>query len=259
MKIAISGKGGVGKTTLAGSLALAFAKQGKNVLTVDADPAYSLASSLGIPPKQANEITPLAMMKDFINERTESQTGTYGSFFKINPKVDDIPERFVVLHNGVRLLVLGTVEKGGGGCFCPENILLKTLITHLLLTEKDVVILDMEAGLEHLGRATTKAVDFLLVVIEPGQRSINVAKKIPELANQIGIQRIYFVGNKIATEEDKNVITSEIGEDKFLGFLPYDVKIKEADLHGKSPFELAGEEFITQIQNIIGKLIALTG
>lgn len=255
MKIAISGKGGVGKTTLAGSLALAFAKQGKNVLAVDADPASSLASSLGIDPKQAGKITPLAMMKDFINERTETQTGTYGSFFKINPKVDDIPERFVILHKGVRLLVLGTVEKGGGGCFCPENVLLKTLITHLLLTEQDIVILDMEAGLEHLGRATTRAVDFLIVVIEPGQRSIQVAKKIQDLAKQIGIKKIFLVGNKIANAEDKDVIINELeGEEHFLGFLPYDLNIKSADLHGTAPFEVAGDEFINQIQNIMNKL-----
>ena len=134
-------------------------------------------------------------------------------------------------------MVMGTVQKGGGGCVCPENVLVRTLVAHLLLRKGEVVILDMEAGIEHLGRATAQAVDKLIVVVEPGQRSLEVARKIRQLAGDIGLKNIGLVGNKVRGERDEEFLRSHMAAFPFLGFVPYDPRIVEADLAGKAPFE----------------------
>ncbi|RLA91529.1 MAG: carbon monoxide dehydrogenase, partial [Deltaproteobacteria bacterium] len=182
MKIAISGKGGVGKTTLAGALARYLAENGKRILAIDADADSNLASALGVPKDKLEGLTPIAEMNNLIEERTGAKKGSFGIFFKLNPKVDDLPERFSVDHKGVKLLILGSVPQAGGGCFCPENVLLKGLIRHLFLQRDDTVIVDMEAGLEHLGRGSTKGMDLFIVVVEPGQRSLQTARHIKKLA-----------------------------------------------------------------------------
>ena len=169
MKIAVSGKGGVGKTTLAGVMARILSARGFKVLSIDADPDSNLASAIGIEPEQLKGVKPLAQMTEFIKERTGAKKGSYGAYFKINPKVDDIPDRFSIAKDGIRLIVLGTIPQGGGGCFCPENVLLKSLLAHILVELDEYVILDMEAGLEHLGRGTTAYMDALIVVVEPGR------------------------------------------------------------------------------------------
>ena len=175
MKIAVTGKGGVGKTTLAGTIARILAADGYKVLAVDADPDANLASALGIAPDVARGIVPIADMKELIEERTGAKTGTMGGFFKINPRVDDIPDELSVPLDGIRLMVMGTVKEGAGGCVCPESVLLRSLVRHLLLRRKEAVILDMEAGIEHLGRGTASAVDAMIVVVEPGARSVRTA------------------------------------------------------------------------------------
>ncbi len=139
-------------------------------------------------------------MKEFIEERTGAKRGAYGSFFKLNPKVDDIPEKFSVSKDGIRLLVLGTIPQGGGGCFCGENVLLKSLLSHLFVERDEYVVVDMEAGLEHLGRGTTAYMDALIVVVEPGQRSMQTARQVKSLADDLGVKRVYIVGNKVVDE-----------------------------------------------------------
>jgi CO dehydrogenase maturation factor len=235
MKIAISGKGGVGKTTFASFLIRALADEGRRVLAIDADPDANLAQALGV--KNSGEIVPISQMKELVEERTGAKPGAIGQFFKMNPKVDDLPEKLSVEIDGIRVMVMGSVKTGGAGCVCPESILLKNLVRHIVLARDEAVVLDMEAGLEHMGRGTAMAVDRLVVVIEPGRRSIETAYQIRKLAGDIGIKRLSFVGNKIRSDEDKNFLLNQMPGFYFLGFVPYQNSIIEADLEGRPPFE----------------------
>lgn len=232
MKIAVSGKGGVGKTTLSSLLARYWARKGFRVLAVDADPDANLGSALGI---DTSGLTPIAKMEDLIYERTESRPGTVGGFFKMNPKVDDLPEALGREKDGVRLLVMGTVKKGGGGCICPESVLLKALISHLVLYEKDMVILDMEAGIEHLGRGTAQGVDCLLIVVEPGQRSIETADKVRQLTQDIGLRKIAAVGSKVRNEEQERFLRENLLNIPLIGIIPFSEEIATADLENRPP------------------------
>jgi CO dehydrogenase maturation factor len=232
MKVAISGKGGVGKTTLTALLAQVYAVAGRDVLAVDADPSPCLAGGLGFPEDLRARLSPIAEMDALIEERTGAKPGTVGGFFTINPRVDDIPERFSVLHRGVRLLEMGSVDFGGSGCICPESAMLKTLFTHLMFRKDEVLLLDMYAGVEHLGRATVDFVDAMVVVVEPTRRSLGTASQIKKLANDIGLTRLYLVGNKIRNDEETKFLEAETPGLPVLGFLPADLKVQEADRLG---------------------------
>ncbi len=232
MKLAITGKGGVGKTTLTALLAQAYAEQSRDVLAVDADPSPCLAGALGFPADLRARLHPIAEMDELIEERTGAKPGTVGGFFTLNPRVDDIPERFSVLHRGVRLLEMGSVDTGGSGCICPESAMLKTLFTHLLFRKDDVLLLDMYAGVEHLGRATVDFVDAMLVVVEPTRRSLGTAAQIKKLANDIGLIRLYLVGNKVRNDEEAKFLNAETPDLPLLGYLPADLKVQEADRLG---------------------------
>jgi CO dehydrogenase maturation factor len=235
MKIAISGKGGVGKTTLASLIIKNFSDRGNKVLAIDADPDANLAGALGIDHPEL--IVPISEMKELIEERTEAKTGTMGSFFKLNPHVSDLPEKLSVQKGNIRVMVMGGVKRGGGGCICPESVMLKTLITHLILARDEVVVLDMEAGIEHLGRGTASSVNKLIVVVEPGKRSIETAHQIKKLAQDLGLKNIVLVGNKVRNDQDKEFLLRQLPGFTFLGFLPYNDQIIEADLEGRAPFE----------------------
>jgi CO dehydrogenase maturation factor len=237
MKLAVSGKGGVGKTTFSSLLARTLSDQGKKVLAIDADPDANLAAALGI--ADADKVTPIAEMKELIFERTGAQPGTIGGFFKLNPKVDDIPDTLSVKLDNIKLMRLGSVKKGGAGCLCPESTLLKALVTHVVLGRDEVVIMDMEAGIEHLGRATAQAVDKLIVVVEPGRRSIDTAEHIRRLAAEIRLDQMAVVGNKIRSPKDEEFLRKHLPDFEFLGFLPYDDTLVEADLSGASPYDTA--------------------
>jgi len=237
MKLAISGKGGVGKTTLAALLAQAYADAGRQVLAVDADPSPCLAAALGFPSELRAGLRPIAEMEDLIYERTGAKPGTIGGFFTINPRVDDIPERFSAVHRGVRLLEMGAVQTGGSGCICPESALLKTLFTHLFFRQDDVLILDMYAGVEHLGRATVDFVDAMLVVVEPTNRSLGTAAQIATLAKDIGLTRLWLVGNKVHNPEEVAFLKAGSPGLPVLGMLPSDLAVKDADRLGVAAYD----------------------
>ncbi len=236
MKLAVSGKGGVGKTTFSALLIRSLNAQGKHVLAIDADPDANLAAALGIP--DAEKIIPIAEMKTLIFERTEARPGSIGGFFKLNPKVDDLPDALSAKLENIKLMRLGGVQKGGSGCICPESTLLRALITHIVLARDEVVVMDMEAGIEHLGRATASAVDKLIVVVEPGRRSLDTAEHINKLASEIGLKKVAVVGNKIRNKNDEKFLRAHLDAFEFLGFIPYDDALIEADLEGVSPFDV---------------------
>ena len=252
MKIAISGKGGVGKTLLTALLAKTFTESGYSVLAIDADPSANLGATLGFPHPQ--EIVPISEMDDLIEERTGARPGKSAPFFKLNPKVDDLPEKYWVEHNGIKLMVMGRIKKGGSGCYCPENALLQALVNHLLLARNEVVILDMEAGVEHLGRATARAVDKLIVVVEPGRRSIETAYTINKLAQDIGLHNIVVVGNKVRSQSEKEFLISSLADFKFLGFIPYDQAVVDADLANVSVVD-SSQQIINEVRKIYQDLL----
>jgi CO dehydrogenase maturation factor len=239
MKIAVTGKGGVGKTTLTSLLAYSCVDLGYNVLAIDADPSPCLGASLGFPPEKLDGLTPIAKMDELIYERTGAEPGTTGGYFKLNPRVDDIPDRFSAMHRGIRLLELGAVELGGAGCICPESALLRSLITHILLRRDEMVLLDMYAGVEHLGRATADAVDAMLIVVEPTARSLATAEQIMKLARDIKLSNLYVVGSKVQDEGDRSFITEHAPGLEVLGFLPDDPRVREADRLGSSLHDIA--------------------
>lgn len=252
MKIAITGKGGVGKTTLAAGLAILFSGRGEKVFAIDADPDANLALSLGFP--NPSQIKPLIEMKQLIEERTGTKSGGFNPYFKLNPRVDDIPEKYFACHKGIRLAVMGTVRGGGLGCACPENAFLKALLGHLILERREIVILDMEAGIEHLGRGTARGVDKMIIVVEPGTRSIETASRIKHLAEDIGIKDMAIVGNKIRHNSDEEFLKAHMPDFSFLGFIQYDEKILEADLNNISPLE-SNAELMEKVEIIAEKLV----
>jgi CO dehydrogenase maturation factor len=224
-----------------------YGQEKKKVLLVDADPTGNLASALGY---TKSNIIPISEMKELIEERTK--INTLGGIFKLNPEVDDIPEKFSLELQGIRLLVMGGIKKGGGGCACPQNVLIKNLIANLLVKGDEVVIMDMEAGIEHLGRATAKTVQAMIIVVEPGMRSINIAYQVNQLAADIGIEKIFVVGNKIRGLGDSNLIKDKIPNIPILGFISYNDELIEADMGGTPVFNNKKTEY--EVGNIKKRL-----
>lgn len=241
LKIAVAGKGGVGKTFVSGTLARLFARDGYSVLAVDADPDINLYSTLGIDKSQYTKIKPISENESLITSKTGVKAGaSCGAPFKLNPRVDDIVDNYgIVGPDGVKLLVMGTVKSGGTGCMCPANALLRVLLQHLLIQRKDIVILDMVAGLEHLGRGTARRVDLMLNVMEPKMKSLGTTKRILALAQDIEIPEVLIVANKITGEQDRSFVEEAAKELKagVMTFIPYDVSVSEADIKGVSPLD----------------------
>jgi len=244
LKFAVAGKGGVGKTFISGTLARLLARDGYNVLAVDADPNINLASTLGIPSEVAEKIVPLSDNDALVEEKTGVAPGrSYGSVFRMTPTVSDIVEKFgVVGPDGVQLLVMGTVKGGETGCMCPANALLRVLIQHLLIQRKDVVVMDMVAGLEHLGRGTARRMNAMLVVVEPRMKSVNTIRRILKLAAEIDVQEVLAVGNKINSEKERRFIEDRMRELDIpvAAYIPYDPAVAEADMLGEAPLDRDG-------------------
>jgi len=251
MKLAVSGKGGVGKTTLTASLAKLFSQRGKKVIAIDADPSVSLAGALGL--VDAPDVVPIADMKELIEERTEAKSGGFGQMFKLNPHVSDLPEKLSLDADGIKLMVLGGIQKGGGGCACPENTFLRTLLNHLILIRDEVALLDMAAGVEHLGRATVQGVAALIVVVEPGLASVRTALQVTRLAGDIGIKKILAVGNKLRTDSQRQFLREQMADVPLLGFISYDEAIADADLHGRSAYDTCSH-LVSEVGSIAEEL-----
>ncbi|MFQ5645685.1 MAG: AAA family ATPase [bacterium] len=227
MKLAITGKGGVGKTTFTALLAHAWAEKDRRVTVIDADPSMNLGQALGLDPKEIGRIVPLSEQKELIEERTG--TGIPG-VFNLNPRVDDLADRIGIIHDRIRLMVMGTILTGGGGCACGANTLLRAVLSHLVLKSDEVVLVDMEAGIEHLGRRTIQGVDGIIILLEPGQRSISVAERIVRMAAQIGIKRAYYLINRVSGIQRE----IQLPEGELLGAVPCFPELAEADYKGLS-------------------------
>lgn len=256
MKIAITGKGGVGKTTLSAILSHLYASAGKRVIAVDADPDANLAAALGISGADAARIRPIAEMTDLIEERTGARPGAGGGIFKINPRVDDIPEEFGYRFNNIILLITGRSKEAASGCYCPENIFLKRLLRHLVVNRDDVVVVDMEAGIEHLTRGTAEAVDAFIVVVEPGQRSLQTANTVKEMAKGLGVKKVFVVANKIRGEADLRFIKEHLHDMVFIGSISFSHEIMESDIAGLSPFRIkTAVDDVLKIKEAMERLI----
>ena len=253
MKIAVTGKGGVGKTTLSSTLCRLYAEEGRTVLAADVDPDANLGLALGFSEEEVNAIVPISKMRKLVEERTGANE--LNKFFKLNPQVGDIPDTYAKEINGVKLLVMGTVETGGSGCVCPEHVMLKAILSNLVFRKDDVVIMDMEAGLEHLGRGTASCMDQFIVVIEPGARSIQTYGKVKELAADLGITRVRVVANKVRDARDEEYIKARIPEEDLLGFIHYNAEVIDADRAGQSPYDCSASA-VEEIRAIKAKIDA---
>ena len=253
MKLAITGKGGVGKTTLSSTLARLYADEGRTVLAADVDPDANLGLALGLTQEEVDAIVPISKMRELAKERTGASDDN--RFYKLNPYVADIPEKFAKTVGGVKLLVMGTVDVGGTGCVCPEHVMLKSILSALTYRKNDVVVMDMEAGLEHLGRGTAANMDQFIVVIEPGSRSVQTYRNVKRLASDLGVKRVRVVANKIRDEKDEAFIRENIPAEDLLGCIHYNPEIMDADRNGKSPYDYSPKaiEEIRKIKAVLDR------
>ena len=256
MKIAITGKGGVGKTTLASTLSCIFSKE-HNVFAIDADPDMNLAISLGV----KENITPISSMRELIKERTGAESGSsFGEIFKMNPKISDLPDKLSYDYNGdgtLKLMVMGTVEKGGEGCVCPATVLLKALLRNIIIKKEEIIILDMEAGIEHLGRRTAESVDVMIIVVEPSLKSIETAERIKKLSEDIGIKKIVAILNKYSSNEEKDFVETKLSKlnINLFGAIPIDKMVITSDMEGTPLINYKKSVALDSIKKIAKNLI----
>jgi CO dehydrogenase maturation factor len=246
MKIAVSGKGGVGKTTISANLARLFVQKGYNVYAVDADPDSSLGLALGINEEELNKIKPVIEMRDII-----SQMAGDGALYALNPAVNDLADKFSIKVNGIKFLRMGGIKQGGSACYCKENTFLRAIVNSLLLDVNDVVILDMSAGIEHLTRGTSRGVDLMLIITEPGKSSAATARIVEKLAKDLQVKDVKFIANKVRNEKEEAFIKENFNEHELLGIVHYDEIISERSMGLGQQTMITDNKEIEDILNLI--------
>ncbi len=254
MKIAVSGKGGVGKTLIAGAIACFFASKGLKTIAIDADPSPNLALTLGLPPEKTRAILPISENEKLVESKTD--TGLSG-VYRLSFTVDDVARDFSVpTPCGVNLIVMGTVRSMGSGCTCAANAVVRSLLRHLVVERDEVVLLDLEAGVEHLGRGTARRVDTMLIIADSSIKSLETARHIHKLAKDASIEQVFLVGNKVADERQKMTII-EFAEDndlKILDFVPFDQKVVDAEMRGETPIKYKESPALQAIYSLGSRL-----
>ena len=255
MKIAVSGKGGVGKTLIAGGLAMGFVDRGLNTIAIDADPSPNLALTLGLSSSEARKIVPVSKNEELVKSKTN--TG-YSGVYRLSFTVDDVVKDYSVdTPLGVNLLVMGSVQSMGSGCMCAANHVVRALLRHLVVERNEAVILDMEAGIEHIGRGTAKHVDVMLLVVDSNLKSLEIARNIYTLAKKAGMQKIFLIGNRIMNKTQKRAIAAfaEINDLPVIGSIPFDQSVIEADMKGETPLKNKESKAVKAINDICTALI----
>jgi CO dehydrogenase maturation factor len=255
MKIAVSGKGGVGKTLVAGVLACFFAARGLKVIAIDADPSPNLALTLGLPAEEARKIVPISENESLISRKTGTH---YSGVYRLAFTVDDVVKEYAVATPmGVYLILMGTVKSAGSGCTCPANAVIRALLRHLILERDEVVLLDMEAGVEHLGRGTAKHVDVMLVIADSSLKSLETAKHIHKLASDAGIRQVFLVGNRVADGAQRDAIEQYARDNglSLLGHVPFDEEVMKADMIGTTPLKRQGSVAVQTIEKLGARLL----
>ncbi|MBC7131272.1 P-loop NTPase [Candidatus Bathyarchaeota archaeon] len=255
MKVAVSGKGGVGKTLIAAGLAYNFARKGLKTIAIDADPSPNLGLTLGLSPEEAGKIIPISENKELVESKTS--TGVPG-VYRLTFTVDDIIQEYSVnTPLGVNLIVMGTVRSMGSGCTCPANAVVRSLLRHLVVKRSEAVIIDLEAGVEHMGRGTAQHVDHMLVIVNANIKSFETAKRIYELGVQSGMKQISLVGNKVENVAQREAI-EKFAEGlglEVLEFIPYDPKVLDAEMRGETPLKQDNSEALKAIERLSNRLL----
>jgi CO dehydrogenase maturation factor len=258
MKVAVSGKGGVGKTLIAAGLARGFAERGLKTMAIDADSSPNLGLTLGLSAEETRKIVPISENKELVESKTS--TG-YSGVYRLSFTVDDIVRDYSVSTPfGVNLIVMGTVQSMGSGCMCAPNAVIRALLRHLIVDRNEAVVLDLEAGVEHIGRGTARQVDALLIVADSNLKSLEIAKHIHDLAANAGLKQLYLIGNRIMNETQKEAVTSFAEKNGLstLTFIPFDEKVTEADMLGETPLKNKEIKAMHAIDNICDVLLKKT-
>lgn len=252
-KIAVTGKGGAGKTMITSCLAGIYSDRGECVYAIDADPNPTLGQALGFPEELLNNIQPLLSLKDLIKERTGAAADSLGSYFLLNPYVRDIPKKYSATHHSINLLVMGATRGANTGCACAENTLIKALLRYMVLEATETVLVDMVAGTEHIGRGTAVSVDAFITVVEPSMRSIQAGRSILQLSKSISGLKNWIVGNKVKSTEDEHLITNSFPQERIAGFLPWRDEVISAENRGEGVYQ-GVPEIVQKMQSVLNTI-----